>query len=238
MPRRSDRLPRLLRGPARWVWRLLDPHLRAVTAAQRRFPGELLQPAGTTSEDRHPALFAELQRCLADHPGPRLLSFGCSSGEEAFTLADYLPRARIDGIDLNARAIARAQARAVRSRSDRIAFALSGSPPAEGPSYDAILCLSVLRHGYLEMQRPQSCAALLPFAKVDGLLQRLDAVLKPGGLLAVWGSNFRFADMAIAPGYEALDVPGMRSQGGIFYGADNQRLDLKRVDQFLFRKSA
>lgn len=231
MPRRSDRLPRLLRGPARWLWRQFDPQARAVAAARRRFPGELLQPAGYTSEDRHPALFAELQRRLANQPEPRVLSFGCSTGEEPFSLHFYVPHARIDAIDLNARAIALAQQRA---RTDRISFANTGTPP--GGRYDAITCLSVLRHGDLDLLRPDSCTAILPFAQVDTVLQRLDAVLKPGGLLAVWGSNFPFAQSSIAAGYEALDVPGMQAEGGTFYGADDRRLALKRNDRFLFRK--
>jgi 2-polyprenyl-3-methyl-5-hydroxy-6-metoxy-1,4-benzoquinol methylase len=220
----------------RWLRRLFDPHMRAVAAARRRFPGELLQPAGTTSEDRHPALFAELRRLLAEQTEPRLLSFGCSTGEEAFTLAHYLPRARIDGVDLNARAIATAQARAARAGTERITFAQAGTPDAADICYDAILCLSVLRHGDLDLLRPESCAAILPFTQVDSLLQRLDAVLKPGGLLAIWGSNFRFAEMAIAPRYTPLEVPGMRPEGAVIYGAVNQRLEIGRNDRFLFRK--
>jgi SAM-dependent methyltransferase len=231
MPSRSDRLPKPLRAPARWLWQLFDPHAHAVAAARRRFPGELLQPSGFTSEDRHPALFAELKRRLADHPEPRLLSFGCSTGEEAFSLAHYLPRALIDGIDLNARSIATAQQ---RLRTERITFANTGTPPSAG--YDAIMCLSVLRHGDLDLLRPESCTAILPFARVEGVLRQVDAALKPGGLLVIWGSNFPFAESAIAKGYEPLEVPGMRAQGGTFYGADDRRRELKRNDRFLFRK--
>ncbi len=231
MPRRSDRFPKPLRAPLLWLHRQLDPHSRAVAAAQRRFPGELLQPAGTTSEDRHPALFAELRRQLADRSEPRLLSFGCSTGEEALTLLYYLPRARIDAIDLNPRAIAKAQQRA---RSDRIVFANRGTPPGE--SYDAVTCLSVLRHGELDRLRPDSCSAILSFARVEEVLRQLDVVLKPGGLLAIWGSNFPFAQTGLAAGYEAIEVPGMQAESGAFYGADDRRLPLKRNAQFLFRK--
>ena len=231
MPRRSDRFPKPLRAPLRWLWRQFDPHSRAVARVQRRFPGELLQPAGTTSEDRHPALFAELKRQLRDHPEPRLLSFGCSTGEEAFTLLYYLPRARIDAIDLNARAIATAQRRA---RTNRIVFTQTGTPPGE--CYDAITCLSVLRHGDLDLLRPETCTAILPFARIDEVLQQIDAVLKPGGLLAIWGSNFLFTQSSLAVGYEPLDVPGMQAEIGVFFGTDDRRLPPQRNSQFLFRK--
>ena len=231
MPRRSDRFPKPLRAPLRWLWRQFDPQARAVAAARRRFPGELLQPAGYTSEDRHPALFSELRRQLAECPEPRLLSFGCSTGEEAFSLLFYLPRARIDAIDVNARAIATAQRCA---RTDRITFTNTGTPPRE--SYDAITCLSVLRHGDLDMLRPESCATILSFAQIDAVLRQLDDVLKPGGLLAIWGSNFPFDGSSIAAGYEPLEVPGMQPENGAFYGADDRRLPIKRNDRFLFRK--
>jgi SAM-dependent methyltransferase len=233
---RADRLPLPLRAPARWLWRQFDPRARAVAAARRDFPGELLQPAGQTCEDRHPCLFAEMARQLAGVPEPRLLSFGCSSGEEAFTLLRYLPAARIDAIDLNARAIAAAQDRAARESCDRIVFARTGTPPATAPVYDAILCLSVLRHGDLDASRPATCTALLPFARYAAVLARLDAVLKPGGLLAMWASNFRFVDARIALDYTPQEVPGMQAEIGAFYGPDDRLLADDSNDRFLFRK--
>lgn len=233
MPRRSDHFPKPIRPLLRWVRQQFDPHSRAVAAARRRFPGEMLQPFGTTSEDRHPALFAEIKRQLAGHAEPRLLSFGCSTGEEALTLHRYLPMAKIDAIDLNGRAIAIATRRV---RTDRISFSHRGDPP--GKSYDAILCLSVLRHGGLDEAQPESCAAILPFSSVDALLQKIDVALKPGGLLAIWGSNFLFSQSSIAARYVPLDVPGMVPERGAFYGADNFKLPLTENRQFLFRKLA
>lgn len=181
-------------------------------------------------------MFAEIARQLEGLAEPRLLSFGCSSGEEAFTLLRYLPTARIDAIDLNARAIAAAQDRGAREHCDRIVFARSGTPPANAPVYDAILCLSVLRHGDLDALRPDICTALLPFARFDAVLTTLDAVLKPGGLLAIWASNFRFAEARIAPDYTPLEVPGMQAEIGAFYGADDHLLADDSNDRFLFRK--
>lgn len=236
MAGRASRLPKPLRGPARWLYRLFDPHARALAAAERRAPGELLQPSGETGEDRHPALFAEIARRLGDLPEPRLLSFGCSTGEEAFTLARYLPQARIDAIDLNPRAIKQAQARAGREEAGMIRFACTGQPPVDGPAYDAILCLSVLRHGDLDAERPECCTALLPFAKFDAAVTMLDAALRPGGLLAVWGSNFRFADSRLAGRYRALAVPGMRQRSGAVYGRDDRLLAESGLTQFLFEK--
>ena len=232
MAGRIRRLPTPLRRPALWLRQLFDPHTRAVAEAEHLHPGELLQPSGETREDRHPALFAELQRRLGERSEPLLLSFGCSTGEEAFSLARYLPHAAIDAIDLNQRAIATAQVRAGQEQS-AIRFVCTGEPPA---TYDAILCLSVLRHGDLDAERPESCAGILPFARFDAVVTMLDAALHPGGLLAVWGSNFRFTDAVVAGRYRALEVPGMRQRSGAVYGPDDCLLAEPGQTQFLFEK--
>ena len=70
---------------------------------------ELLQPWPVTAPDRHPALFALAAERLAGTAEPRILSFGCSTGEEPITLARYLPQARIDGLDINPRNVAEAR---------------------------------------------------------------------------------------------------------------------------------
>ena len=44
------------------------------------------QHAGSTSEDRYPDIFEYVQSALGRDFAGRILSFGCATGEEAFTL--------------------------------------------------------------------------------------------------------------------------------------------------------
>ena len=81
----------------------------------RRLPGQF-QPYRYTLPDRYPWLFQFAARELADRPDLRILSFGCSRGEEVFSLRRYFPTASIKGIDARPRNIARA----VRSEERRV----------------------------------------------------------------------------------------------------------------------
>ena len=198
----------------------------------------LLQPATTTWMDRHPPLFALVGARMAGRHVPRLLSFGCATGEEALTLAHRCPDARIDAIDANPACISRARRAAEKRGGGRIRFACADTPDAFAPDlYDAILCLSVLRHGALDRERPASSATLLPFARFAEMIAALDDRLLPGGLLIVWGSNFRFADTATARRYRAIAVPGMAPQPGPFYGADDGLLPDAATTAFAFVKA-
>jgi len=66
-----------------------------------RAPELLFQPYSTTRADRYPVIFRFVRDALGDAPSLRLLSFGCSSGEEVWTLRRYFAAAFIKGIDID-----------------------------------------------------------------------------------------------------------------------------------------
>jgi trans-aconitate methyltransferase len=71
------------------------------------------QGPNRTALNRYPEVFAA--------PAPdarRILSFGCSTGEECVTLAEYFPKAEIVGADINPVILLQAR----KHRSDRIRF--------------------------------------------------------------------------------------------------------------------
>lgn len=235
---RKGRLARwpLLHAFAALLRRTFVPSLRATYRLQKEAAGQLLQPFPDTSHDRHPALFAFARDRLRNVPAPAILCFGCSTGEEAFTLAEYIPNAQIDAVDINPRSIRIARRSAGRRGAGKITFTLAGSPPAGPQRYDAIFCLSVLRHGDLARLVPQNCAAILPFRRFAETIEALDASLLPGGILYLWGSNFRFEDTAQAGRYEAVAVPDMVPHVGPFYGPDDRLIEGGANVQFAFRK--
>jgi hypothetical protein len=226
-----SRLPfvRLLRS-------LSTPHGRGVLRATVR-GGQLFQPATMTWMDRHPGLFALARETLADRPAPRLLSFGCSTGEEAFTLAHYFPTARIDAIDANPACIAQARQRGDHPAADRIRFVCGDAISVfAAERYDAIFCLSVLRHGDLEALQPERCTGLLPFARFAAMVEAFDRQLLAGGLLVLWGCQFRFTDTNTALGYSVVPSPGVPAQQGPFYGPDDRRIADTHCAAFVFAK--
>ncbi len=216
----------------RWLHALADPRLRAIKTSRRRHGEALFQPFPDTWEERYPALFDGLARHLAPLPAPRILSFGCSTGAEVRALRRRLPNARIVGIDANARVIAFAKRRSAEPFTEFRA----ASTIAPGERYDAVLALAVFRHGALESGRPQSCAAILPFARFESGTAMLDAVLETGGWLAICNSHFRFSDTATATRYasDPLRLPG--NPRDPLYGPDDQRLADMDELPVLFRK--
>ncbi len=217
----------------RWLHRQLNPDLRAIERLKRTPPGLLFQPYGTTLKDRYPQSFDALAERLAHLPSPRILSFGCSTGEEVRALRARMPNARIVGIDLNPRSLAIAQRKDDNPLSQ---YRLAGAPLPDD-RFDAVLAMAVFRHGVLEAERPTDCSTVLPFARFAQGIAMLDACLEPDGWLALDNSHFRFTDTQTAASY-AIDPLRMTDHRprDLLYGPDNQRLLGVTDDAVLFRK--
>jgi Methyltransferase domain len=54
-----------------------------------------------TCENRYPALFAICSDYFKNRENVKILSFGCSTGEEVYSINSYLPQATIIGTDIN-----------------------------------------------------------------------------------------------------------------------------------------
>lgn len=218
---------------ARHARRLLDPDLRAVERLRRTHAGELFQPFPSTFDERYPQLFDALAERLSAIADPAILSFGCSSGEEVRALRRRIPAARIVGIDLNPRMIAKARAADGHALSEY----RSAAAPLPDEQFDAVLALAVFRHGVLEAEQQESCAEVLPFARFAAGIAMLDTALKPGGWLALWYAHFRFADTPTAAGYEP-DPFRMSDRGplDLLWGPDDRRLHGVTEVSPLFRK--
>ena len=207
-------------------------HRRARWLALRH-PENLFQPFSTTRADRYPVIFRFVRDTLGDAPGQRILSFGCSTGEEAFTLRRYFPAAFITGIDIDPGNIAACRRR--RDAADTaMSFAAAASTAGEpAASYDAIFCMAVLRHGGLaDAERSDPLLRFEDFERTVGDFARC---LKPGGLLALRHCNFRFADAEAARGFEAvLDLPP--NPRTPLFGRDDRRLAGALYGDVVFRK--
>jgi hypothetical protein len=100
------------------------------------------------------------------------------------------------------------------------------------------LCLSVLRHARLDVDRPESCAGILPFARYLAIVERFDAALKPGGLLILWGANFLFTDTPVSARYRHIPIEGREGKCGAIYGPDNRIRPIDRHHFWVFEKLA
>jgi SAM-dependent methyltransferase len=171
---------------------------------RRPVPGEF-QPYYYTLPDRYPWLFGFAATHIGSRPNLRILSFGCSRGEEVFSLRKYFPSAAVKGIDINPRNIARCLARTRVENPANVTFETAATTEREPTSsYDAIFCLAVLVNGDLTTSRSQRSDPLFHFERFDRMVGDFARCLKPGGLLVLHTTNFRFCDTTVAPDFNVV----------------------------------
>jgi SAM-dependent methyltransferase len=203
-----------------------------------RPPDDLYQPYGTTSNDRYPEIFHQVRERIGDGEDRRILSFGCATGEEVFTLRRYSPQAMIVGLDINRHNIRVSRSRLRKIKDPRIVFSVAGSAANEASaSYDAIFAMAVFRHGDLnKIPPPPHCAHRIRFADFEQSVTDLARCLKPGGLLVIRHAMFRFAETTVASQFEtvlSLD-PG---ENGPLYDRGNCILPGAVDPNVVFRKT-
>lgn len=241
-----ERAKQRLRSSPAWEALVLGKALvvggqrRQTAVAQILRPDNLFQPHATTAANRYPDEFAAIAAAL-EVDDPRILSFGCSSGEELLSLRSSFPTAQIHGIDVNPLAVRTARKRvAAAGQSGAITVARGGDASAEAASsYDVVLALAVFRHADLN-DGPPTCEPVLRFADFERTVGGLAACVRPGGLLVLRHANFRFTDCACAAGFEAVSTGYLSAgEGGLpspVYGPDNLRLDFEARDDGIYRR--
>jgi SAM-dependent methyltransferase len=241
----SDILARLAalarKAPGAAVWRFLY-HLRngrsrnlALLALEN--PRGLFQREPSTAENRYPLIFRYVAERLKEAPAPSLLSFGCATGEEVFTLRRYLPAATVKGIDINRRNIRACDRRLAAIGGDvGLSFALADSAAGEPCAhYDAIFAMAVFRDGRLGAA-PSRCDHLIRFIDFERSVELLARSLKPGGLLALRHANFRFADTSLAAGFRLVLAAPHFGEPTPIYGPDDRLIPDALGDDGVFEK--
>jgi 2-polyprenyl-3-methyl-5-hydroxy-6-metoxy-1,4-benzoquinol methylase len=222
----------------RFVWHCTaDRTFRYDQLMRLRRPRNMFQYRSLTSMNRYPGIFAFLQKHLATVERPRLLSFGCATGEEVFTLRRYFPRAELKGIDINAQNILACRAYLARNPDAGITFAQQDSAAGEEPeSYDAILCLAVFQHQSLQDPAILSCERYIRFEAFEATLVGLARCLKTGGFLALRHMDFQFLDTACSAGFRAVHriMPGGASHPR--FDRHNRRLSDAPDSDVVFQK--
>ena len=234
----TARAPQPLRA-LRLVWRLLtDPPFRHMMRLYWWPKRGAFQPFNDTQPDRYPVIFQFVADQLgADRPLD-ILSFGCATGEEVFSLRRYFPRARIKGVDINPGNIAAARARLAAAPDLDLSFAVAGSTADEQAArYDAIFCMAVLRHGGLGDPGVTRCDHLLRGEDVARAVDDFRRCRKPGGLLVLRHGNFRLRDMPAGAAFDTmLSVPLRGEKKTPIFGPDNRLMPGVEDPETVFRK--
>jgi hypothetical protein len=196
----------------------------------------LHQLSNETSPDRYPGIF---QACT-DHLGSastiKVLSFGCSTGEEIFSLRHYLPRAALVGIDINRRNIRICRSRPGKDESMSFHHCDGLTFPDRGP-YHAIFCLAVLQRTKNREPETVDSTEVYPFARFDAQVAILDGLLDAGGLFVIHHADYRFEDASVAHRYTPLRKDFGMLSGRKYFDTNNRRSERQFFNPVIFVKN-
>jgi len=204
----------------------------------------VIQLRNDTAYNRYPWIFRAVASALAKRASfadkeARILSFGCSKGDEVFALADrYFPAAKILGVDVAADKLQ--MARLANNAPERIAFELSTPETlAKSAPFDAIFAMSVLC-AWPGSKGKDDISDVFSFAEFEAVIELLDRNLAIGGLLAIYNANYRFRDTRFSQTYELVPVPAMANSGFVskFDRNCRRQLEFDADKEMVFRKLA
>lgn len=180
-----------------------DAHFRSALLTNWKFSNKYYQQSVFTKAGRYPRVFAACAKYLNNRPTLRILSFGCSTGEEVATIGAYLPHAVVTGVDVNEWCIKQCKK---KHTQNRFIFLHRFSPEFTAASdFDAIFCMAVFQRTENRLRENNNIAQGFTFRQFEAEIIMLDAKLKPGGLFVIDNSDFSFTDTVCAAHYQPLD---------------------------------
>ncbi|WP_458120697.1 class I SAM-dependent methyltransferase [Paenibacillus sp. Z6-24] len=180
----------------------LDRKARGVFMAKILHPRQIHQFSSLTAMDRYPHLFAACQDYFKGKPDIRILSYGCSTGEEVLTLRQYFPEAHIVGAEINKHSLNLCRKLPV---DDKIKFVYSSSRKIRNHGkYDAIFCMAVLQRSpnAVASKGMTDLKKFYPFERFEQQIMELDQVLKPQGMMVLHFTPYALTDTMVAARYK------------------------------------
>ncbi|WP_078545785.1 class I SAM-dependent methyltransferase [Litchfieldia alkalitelluris] len=179
----------------------VDQNYRSILLMQLFNSKNVHQTTSLTFMDRYPVIFSAAKEYFGDK-NIKMLSYGCSTGEEVMTLRKYFTNSRIIGADVNKSSLAICKKLTV---DDKISFIYSTTSELEKHGkYDAIFCMAVLQRKphHIKETGITNLKHIYPFDKFEKQIIELDRLLKPGGLLVIHYSQYSLLDTILSSKYK------------------------------------
>lgn len=196
------------------------------------------QTTSATAMDRYPEIFSVCRDRLQGKKDLRILSFGCATGEEVFTLRRYFPDATIVGAEINRNCLAVCRS---RNQDEKIHFIDSLPKNLEKfAPYDAIFCMAVFQRSpeHVFYRRITDLKKIYPFEKFEKQINALHPMVKAGGLLVIQYSQYDFSDTAVSGGYTPIVGCNQNEYGPFVFGRDSKMKGQWRNRPCIFEKGA
>ena len=186
-----------------------------ITILKKNFDYTMIQNqiSCATEYDRYPEIFGEIKTLTAKiKSGVKILSFGCSTGDEVRTLNDkYFCGCKIDGLDLNLKII---EEQCKLNINPNVCY-YSDISDVIKDSYDIIFCMSVL------CRWPDN-SDQYTFQLFEETLSTIDQYLNNTGLLVIYNSKYLFTDTLLSQKYKAIETTYKYSGFVTKYTKDNK----------------
>ena len=181
-----------------------DKEFRAIFYMSIFNAGKVHQTTPLTCMDRYPIIFSACRDYFNDNKDIKILSYGCSTGEEVLTLRKYFNDANIVGAEINKNSLKICRKLKV---DDKITFINSNQNEIKkNGKFDLIFCMAVLQRtpDTITRQGVKSLKKIYPFEKFEKQIIELDSYLKKGGLMVIHFSQYSFTDVDVSSKYKAL----------------------------------
>lgn len=186
----------------------------------------------STYFDRYPDVFSSCKEYFNDRQEIKILSFGCSTGEELITLREYFPKSIIVGADINSHCIRESLSKTKDDSNTLIIKSSHNNIVSNGP-YDAIFCMAVLQRtpSFIRNHELNNINHIYSFNKFDKQLEKLNEYVKDEGVLVVHFTPYLFKDSSIMKLYKeyghvnqkAYSIRQFSKEGNILLNEPPQR---------------
>ncbi|GHV12249.1 hypothetical protein AGMMS49938_04420 [Fibrobacterales bacterium] len=188
------------------------------------------QISNQTAFDRYPAIFG-FMKSTVKFDGIKILSFGCSTGEECFSIRKYFEKSKIAGYDISEANIAKA-----RQKNKDSAIQFFNDLNKAGSEYDIVFAMDVLcRWPVLKCKEDSS--DIYSFEQFNKSIELLDNHVKQNGYLVIFNANYCFTDTEVAKKYEPVTIPHFLTSGEhTKFSSNNRVLENQNYEYSVFKK--
>lgn len=158
------------------------------------------QISNATSYDRYPTIFKYLSNVFEEKAD--ILSYGCSSGEEVLTLNDlYFKNSNIFGFDVDTTILNKAKNVVSKSKYNNTIRILNHIKDLK---FDIIFAMSIFCK-WPQTKDAIDCNDYYKFSYFDSELLKIDQLVKVGGYLVLYNTNYLFSDSSIYENYRPVE---------------------------------
>jgi len=180
-----------------------------------------------TRENRYPNIF---NICSKISPlNSKIMSFGCSTGEECKSLRLYFPYSKIIGIDNDIENIKIAKKR-ISDKNIIFDYSIENYD-----NFDLIFCMSVFcKHP--ETYNLMNCYDIYRFSFFEIDLYKLISKLNKFGHIIIYNSNFRFCDTIFSPYFNVVESNEEHGSGFVHKFDRNHNRIYEKYNECIFKK--